>query len=202
MQAPQSPLTPTEITTLNAALLFMKMPELKAACAHLSLPATGNKAELILRITTFVQTREVTQSPTIPAASRAKNYPAQPLYPNSLMLYGSYKNDLATRTFFKQLIGQHFHFTAYGIDWLTQRWHAGNPPTYQEFADYWNTETAKRKLEKAQPKREWALINFVQKTLANNPGISHQVIMQLWKDEQRKQAQIARELLQKAAESR
>jgi hypothetical protein len=197
MYAQQSPLTPAEITTLHTALHFMKMPELKAACAHLSLPDSGKKAELIHRIMTFVQTGAITQSPVIPAASRAKNYPAQPLHPNSLMLHGSYKNDLATRIFFKNLIGKHFHFTAYGIDWLTQRWHAGNPPTYQEFADYWSTEMVNRKLVKAKPKQEWALINFVQKRVENNPKISYEELMLAWKTEQRKQAQIAWEVIKK-----
>ncbi|XVN42631.1 MAG: hypothetical protein RCG15_08655 [Candidatus Rickettsia vulgarisii] len=59
------------------------------------------------------------------------------LHPNTLMLKGSYKNDLRNRQFFKQLIGEHFHFTAIAIDWLNDRWMQGlpPPPTYQEFLE-------------------------------------------------------------------
>jgi hypothetical protein len=96
----------------------------------------------------------------MPATSLAQNYPQQTLSASSLMLYGSYKNDALTRAFFISLIGPQFHFTAFGIDWLKQRWHEGKPPTYQEFAHYWIDETQKRTDKKAAPKQEWAFINF------------------------------------------
>ncbi len=45
------------------------------------------------------------------------------------MLYDAYKNDLATRNFFKKLI----NFTAQGIDQLREHWLADNPPPCADF---------------------------------------------------------------------
>ena len=135
------------------ALHYMKMAELKKACQVLSISDSGNKGELISRIMVYVKTGEIEPLKTIPAKSLAKNHPIQELNKKSLMLYGSYKNDLKTRNFFKSLIGPQFHYTAFGIDWLNERWLNGNPPTYQEFADYWIEENAKRNKQKAEPKK-------------------------------------------------
>ncbi len=187
-----------EITTLEKALYFMKMEELKHACETLRLPTAGKKIALIHRIITFIKTGSVVNTPIIPPISRAISHTPQPLHPHSLMLYDTYKNDLITRTFFKKIIGDHFHFTAFGIDWLNEQWLNGTPPTYQEFAQYWITETARRKKTKANPKQEWAYINFLQDMTARNPNVSRDELIQAWKALQREQARKAQQLIQKA----
>lgn len=96
------------------------------------------------------------------------------------MLRGVYKNDLKNRLFFKGLIGDHFHFTAFGIDWLNKRWMDGHPPTYREFALMWQEEYAQRKRSVVQPKKEWAYINFVQHYGAQHSNASRTRMMQAW----------------------
>ncbi len=156
------------------------------------------KTELINRIMTFIETGKITTSPTIPAVSLAKNYPIQPLAPASLMLYGEYKNDLKTRAFFKSLLGNQFHFTAYGIDWLNERWLQGKPPTYQEFADYWTAETKERKQVKAALKDEWMFIRFMQSVEKINPNTSKEDLLYGWKALQAQKAAKAQTLLNTA----
>lgn len=190
-------LTNTEQNQLKNALHYMKMAELKAACLKLGLPSTGNKAFLIAQIMSFVQTGKINSAPKIPAQSMAKYQPFQNLSSTSLMLYGDYKNDLNRRNFFKTLIGPHFHFTAFGIDWLNDRWLAGQPPTYQEFADYWVSEYTQRKLIQAPPKAEWAFINFVQQMQKTQPNSSKTAILNAWKQTQTQQANLAKLLLAK-----
>ncbi len=99
------------------------------------------------------------------------------------MLYGSgsYKNDLATRNFFKELIGDHFHFTAQGIDWLRERWLEGNPPTYADFANEWRAEYERNKKQKRLPKQEWAYIRFVQEYMQHFPSASKKEVNAAWK---------------------
>ena len=174
-------LTDKELSQLENSLLYMKMGQLKQVCIRLALPAQGKKTELINRIVEFVQTGRIVRPGIMPTASLAKNYPLQELNAASLMLYGSYKNDALTRAFFTSLIGPHFHFTAYGIDWLNQRWHEGNPPTYQEFANYWVDETEQRKNKKAAPKQEWAFIRFLQKMATEQPTMQQADLMSSWK---------------------
>lgn len=188
-----------EQSNFNDALHYMKMAELKKACQILSFSDKGKKAELINRIMAFIQTGRIKMLPKIPAQSLAKNHPIQVLEASSLMLYGAYKNDLKTRDFFKTLIGHHFHFTAFGIDWLNERWLQGKPPTHQEFADFWIKETARRKQEKPKPKDEWMFIRFMQKMEKIEPQASKEDLLHAWKELQAQKAKQAYELLKQVA---
>ena len=191
-------LSEKEQSKLKDALHYMKMLELRKACLILSLPEKGKKALLIERILTFIKNGTVMPVPQVPAVSLAKNHSLQPLAPQSLMLYGGYKNDLKTRNFFKKLIGEHFHFTAYGIDWLNERWLEGNPPTYQEFADFWSRETAQRKKENKKPKDEWMFIRFMQKMEKDEPMASKEDLLHAWKQIQEQKRHEGFQLLEKA----
>jgi hypothetical protein len=187
-----------DLETLSEALYFMKIAELKKACLFLSLSEEGNKNEMIERIIIFITTGRIEKPQPMPSQSLAKNYPLQSLSSNSLMLYGGYKNDLQTRVFFKHLIGLQFHFTAYGIDWLNDRWLKGNPPTYQEFANYWIEETNRRKKIKTDPKKEWAFIRFMQHMNEVMPDASREQLMQEWKKIQVQKVFLVHNLLKKA----
>lgn len=195
MHNPKS-LTKTQLTALHNALYYMKMAQLKKVCLLLTLPHNGKKIALITRIITFVQSGEITKCATIPKQSKASNYPIQPLAPTALMLAGSYKNDAKTRAFFKELVGPHFHFTAFGIDWLNERWLNGEPSTYQEFANYWIAETKRRADIKAQPKTEWKYINFLQQMQQTQPELTKTELLKRWKKLQAEQASTALEILQ------
>lgn len=191
-------LSDREQLILQDMLHYMKMIELKKACRMLSVSDKGKKAELIDRILLFIYKGHTKTVPKIPAISCAKNYAAQSLNALSLMLYGGYKNDLKTRNFFKKMVGVHFHFTAFGIDWLNERWLQGNPPTYQEFADYWIQEIAQRKREKPKPKDEWMFIRFMQYMKNVEPQVSKGDLMHAWKELQAQKAKEAYQLVKKA----
>lgn len=167
-------------TELYDALYFLKMDELKALCFKLGLPYTAKKARVIDMIKHFIITGKVLEIPEIPTISKAQKGGQYPLAPDTKMLIGSYKNDAATREFFKKLIGNHFHYAAFGIDWLNERWQAGEPPAYQEFATMWQKEVDKRKSQKPQPKQEWALITFVQKFMKAHPNASKTEVTLAW----------------------
>ncbi len=197
MYHPMKKLSKQEQSDLFDALYFMKMAELKKVCEQLGLPVTGVKGERIDRIKHFITTGTILEEQKVPEVSkapyyakaskgRAKKDKEYPLKPNGLILFGAYKNDAQTRAFFKKLVGNHFHFTAFGIDWLKMRWMQGKPPTYQEFADMWQKETERRKNKKPEPKKEWALITFVQKYMQENPDASKERVLQEW-DKLRKQ---------------
>ena len=146
----------------------------------------GKKIDLINRIIHLLKTGEKINLAKYPASSMSKDQNNNVLSTNALMLKGAYKNDLKTRLFFKEIIGQHFHFTAFGIDWLESRWMAGNPPTYQEFADMWSKEYEVRKTYGSTPKEEWAYINFVKRYLNENPHASRNEILNGWELEREK----------------
>lgn len=168
---------------LKESFNYLKMQELKSLINRFSLENKGKKGELIDRLLHYLYTGKKLTSKKFPEASLAKPGKIYPLAPKTLMLKDAYKNDLETRLFFKKLIGDHFHFTAYGIDWLNERWQKGKPPTYREFADMWQKEYIERKSKRAAPKEEWAYISFVQDFLDHCPNSSRTKIMTAWKNE-------------------
>lgn len=183
-------------TILNQSLLFFNMQELRRVCEGLRLPKTGVKISLINRIMTFLTTGTIILEPVIPKASCVKKGETIIPAPNAKMLFGAYKNDAVTRAFFKKIIGKHFHFTAFGIDWLKERWLAGQPPTFAEFAIFWQEEITARKKNKAPLKKEWALLNFVLAYLKKSPQAEREEVVTAWKQERSRQVARGMEILQ------
>jgi hypothetical protein len=186
-----------DLETLTDAIHYMNMAELKAACARLGLSASGMKGNIIHRILHFAASGEALAPKHIPEASKAKRGQPQLFRPGSLILSGNYKNDEATRAFLKRLIGPHFHFTSFGQDFIKTRWMQGKPPTFREFADYWQRENEARKSKKASPKREWALLNFRQQYLAKNPNATNKEITAAWAKTRKEKLGVAAALLKK-----
>lgn len=182
-------------TQFYEALHFLHVDELKALCEQLQLPITGKKGDLIQRVFHFLQNDEIILIPVIPKSSCAQRGVTYPLHPTTLILKGSYKNDLKTRLFFKQLVGPHFHFTAFGIDWINQRWLQGTPPTYQEFTTMWHDQYEKRKQSGSTPKGEWRYIRFTQWYLSEFPNASRMMLINAWNQERAKQKEFVNEVI-------
>lgn len=176
----------TDHLALKESLIFLHVRELKEIAIQLSLSDKGNKMTIIIRILHFLKTGQKLTLPKFPEKSCAKRAGFYSLGENEWMLKGSYRNDLKTREFFKELIGDHFHFTAFGIDWLNERWMEGNPPTYRAFASMWQEEYEKRKNLPVAPKEEWAYINFVRQYSVNFPNAGKKVINHAWECERQK----------------
>lgn len=171
---------PLDLSKLQSSMNYLHVSELKAYCEKFGLSLKGKKFTLIYRIIHFLKTGEKLEVAKYPAKSISKSKKDYNPKPNDLILKGLYKNDLKTRLFFKSIIGQHFHFTAFGVDWLEQRWIVGNPPTYQEFADMWSREYKLRKTNGSNPKAEWAYITFVKNYLTNHPKASRPELLRQW----------------------
>ncbi len=185
-----------DVTNLRKSLMFYHVKELRELAVRLSLVDRGNKKMIILRICHFLSTGEKLAVPKFPKESCAQRGKTYHLEQNALMLKGAYKNDLKTREFFKSFIGPHFHFTAFGIDWLNEKWLEGNPPTYLEFANMWEDEYRRRKENPASPKEEWAYINFVKKFLEVSPEATQSNIHKAWQKEREKQKAKANQLIE------
>ena len=191
-------LSSTDIIKLNNAVLFFNMQELKRVCEGFGFSSAGKKMALITRITTYIETGEIVLEPVIPAASRAQRGEKVELTPHGMILHGSFKNDAATRAFLKTLVGNHFHYTAFGLDWINERWLAGNPPTFAQFAQFWQIEFSARKKQKAPLKKEWALLNFVAAYIKKYPAAPREEVVIAWKHERALQVEAGMEILRKA----
>lgn len=180
---------------LFSALLYLSMRELKNICLHFNLPTQGEKIKLIEIIELYVTTGKIIAPKQMPAISKSQSKTIYPLAPQTLILKGSFKNDLKTRIFLKTLIGNHFHYTAYGIDWIKNLWMQGAPPTYAQFATYWQTEYQARQIAKAPMKVEWAYLNFLDRYKKNHPDTSKAQAIAAWKIEQQQQVEKVKKIL-------
>lgn len=188
-------ITKQDAVELQKSILFFNMQELRRLCEGLRLPKVGVKISLINRIVTFLTTGDIVLEPEIPAISRAKKGEVITPAPKAKMLFGAYKNDAETRAFFKKIIGEHFHYTAFGVDWLKERWLMGKPPTFGEFATFWQEETLARKKNKAPLKKEWALLNFVFAYIKKFPQAEREEVTTAWKQERSRQVARGMEIL-------
>ena len=188
-------ITKDDIDQLKVSVLFLKVGELREYLIKLGIPKEGKKIFLIEKLIHFLETGRIKKESPIPNKSRSKRGEEYILHPKTLILKGAYKNDAVTRDFFKSLIGEHFHFTARGIDWINEKWLSGAPPTYQQYADMWQKAYENRGSAGPSPKEEWALINFSLKFIDEHPEASRVVIMDAWKKERGRNCRIIAEIL-------
>jgi hypothetical protein len=188
-------LTNLEFTVIRNSLTFLHVDELRKVAKKLGLLDKGSKMTIILRILHFKKTGEMLAAPQFPKCSYSQKGQIYPLEISTLMLKGSYKNDLKNRLFFKEVIGNHFHFTAFGIDWLNERWMLGDPPTYQEFANMWKDEYTKRQKTPASPKEEWAYIQFTQNYSTQSSETYRDHLNIAWEHERQRHKNIITEML-------
>ena len=184
-----------QLAQLTEDCYFLSVQELRDLCLHQRIPHDGNKAFLISSLIHFLQTGQVLSQPAIPQVSVSQSAQRISLMPNSLILKGLYKNDLKTRNFMKQLVGEHFHFTAFGIDWIHERWLKAQPPTYQEFAQAWQKEYEETRSSKRQPKKEWAYLTFMKEYRERFPDRSAHEMRCLWKTIRAERAQRVKDAL-------
>lgn len=166
---------------LFPALLYLNISELKNMCLHFGLSTQNEKIKLIQSIELYLTTGKIAPQQQIPVISKAKPRTTYPLAPETMILKGSFKSDLKTRIFLKTLIGNHFHYTAYGIDWIKEHWMQEAPPTYAQFATYWQTEYQARQITKAPMKAEWAYLNFLDRYQKQYPTASKSQAIAAWK---------------------
>ncbi|NRA69161.1 MAG: hypothetical protein HRU19_32120 [Pseudobacteriovorax sp.] len=122
-------------------IYYLKVDELVQIASHLGLHVHGRKQQLIDGILRFYQLGTVPKPP-----APKPNKKAQPAAnPEVYIIQGTYTNGPASRKKLKKIIGDHFHFTTYGMDWIRDRWAEGHSPTWEEFARFWQSEYQRRK---------------------------------------------------------
>lgn len=189
-----------EIAVLDEAIQYQVTDEVKHCSEYLGLPTSGTKGEMIARILQFIKEGTILAKPPLPAASKAQRGASYPFAPDTLILKGSYKCSQDTRAFLKQLVGPHFHFTCYGQNWIRDRWQQGNPPTYAEFALFWEKERIARKNKEATPNREWAYLHFAKAFKQSNPTATTKDLANNWHLVRAQKAVLATKLVEKAAD--
>ena len=194
-------LTSEQLQQLEESLYFLHVKELKNILNDLNLSKKTGKVEIINAILLFIKRGKMPKKLSYPSISCARKGEHFPLCLDTLIKYGSYKNDLRTRLFLRSCIGEHFHFTVFGHDWIKEQWKKGEPPTYKEFCDYWQKQYEKNKVQKPEPKKEWRFIRFTQEILKRDPFLTSDQIRFAWMKERMKNVKIVELLITKIKNS-
>ncbi|MEM0911360.1 MAG: hypothetical protein AAGJ37_10325 [Pseudomonadota bacterium] len=195
-------LSESEFQILEKAIYFLKVDELKHICGELECSASGQKQDIIDAILQAVKsaprkTKNVLSQPnalqSIQAKRRSDDQSRKD--PDVFIIPGKYTNNRVQREKFKQLIGGHFSFTSFGMDWIKQQWEKGKYPSYDEFAAFWQAEYERRKkggsfTSKATLQR----VTFFREMKGKYP--SKTALESAWKEKREEQASIALSLLQ------
>lgn len=176
------------------SIYYLKVSELQEACGVLGLPASGAKGALIERVLNHVGIES--ESSRAISAGREARFPKYrgPLSPSSHILPGYFTNGSTTRARMKQLVGSHFSFTNYGMEWIREQWLSQRYPTFRQYADYWQTEYERRQnggAFESLPTNARVLFFRDQK----GSGMSKNELDAAWKTERERHVTTARRIL-------
>jgi hypothetical protein len=183
---------PVQVDELKRAIVFMKMHELRDACQLCGIPSNGRKQELIERILSRIQgfTHSSHSNQT-----KLRRRGEQEFRLDALMFPETYTNGAMSRAFLTRQIGNHFRFTVFGMDWIHERWAAGQVPTFSEFIEFWQKEYQRRKVTADfVSKPQLARVNLFRK-LAEKSSLNRAELEQRWKEDQASNALKAQRIL-------
>ena len=180
---------------LDEAIYFLKVPELRALSERAGLPVAGNKQALIDGLLSLANgnPRARTSAPTELSPTEARHlrssYPA-----DTHLVPGHYANNRVHRERFEALIGPHFSYTIYGMDWIRAQWAGGTCPTYAAFAAYWQAEFERRRAGGTfASKRTLQRVRFFR--ARGKSGLGKAELEAAWKAERARMAAAATALL-------
>lgn len=139
-------MTETDLDLIGGSIYFLKVPELKQLLTDAGIKPTGSKQTMINSLIAYAKGDSTRPSaPQFTDGERALRQKANQYDPTVFIVPGVYTNNRKSRELFLTLIGRHFSFTTYGMDWIKDRWAEGTCPTYQAFAEFWQEEYLRRK---------------------------------------------------------
>lgn len=185
-----------EFNALSQAIYFLKVDELKAFAARAGIKPRQSKQGLIdalLAVVCGAPISDPGKQAFNPRSAKSKALAAR-FDSDHHIVPGVYRNNATYRARFKQMIGSHFTYTNYGMDWIKQQWQDGKCPTYEAFAKYWQDEFKRRKNSNDfASKPTLQRVNFFRKMKALK--LSKSELEHAWQAERTKNAKVAVVLL-------
>ena len=168
------------ITTFKESIYFLKIEELKSVLTYFKLSTSGGKKDLIARIFNHLDIHDADDSQVtrnLPSAHPENASVETHIMPKH------YTNGREYREKFELMIGSHFTFTSYGMEWIRDCWGNGIYPSYQDFADYWSKEYDRRK--NGGPYKG-PMTNRRVEFFKENSGMTKAELEELWASERQK----------------
>eukprot|EP00440_Ansanella_granifera_P029631 gb/GFBE01032185.1/.p1 GENE.gb/GFBE01032185.1/~~gb/GFBE01032185.1/.p1 ORF type:complete len:219 (+),score=38.51 gb/GFBE01032185.1/:1-657(+) len=161
---------------------YWEVAELSAFCRKHSLPSSGLKAQLAQRIIAFLKTGRASSTGTSKAQTSCQeprdSSVAGGLKPSTPVK--NYKNDVATRDFFKRHCGSKFRFNEY-LRAFAKGTPNGKRFTYGDLIRGWQKAENQRRVGKQKIGKQFEYNQFTRDFFAANPGGTRRTMMKAWR---------------------
>ncbi len=192
----------TDLDVIEGSIYFLKVPELKQLLTDAGLKPSGSKQTMINSLIAYAKGDSNRPSaPQLSDGERALRQQANQYDPTVFIVPGVYTNNRKSRELFHTLIGHHFSFTTFGMDWIKDRWAEGTCPTYQAFAEFWQEEYMRRKNKGAfKSKQTLQRVQFFRAMKDRN--LSKGELEDAWTRERKHHATRAKESIRRIIDKR
>ncbi|MEO0335653.1 MAG: hypothetical protein AAF202_04635 [Pseudomonadota bacterium] len=177
------------------SIYYLKVDELKTISGELGATKKGAKADLIHAILLHLGISAAVKKPQSKKFAKYQG----PLKPEKYILPGHYTNGAASREKLRRLIGEHFSFTTFGMDWIKAQWAESSYPTFQQFAKFWQAEFNRRQ---AGGSFQSAMTNARVRFFRENKGLSKSQLEKGWEKERKRHKSRILELLNDVLETK
>ena len=176
-------------------IYYFKIDELKLLCGELEISVVGKKQDLINHILSSLNLQDDSINNGKDLKTKLPKRHPKNANSETHIIPGEYTNGKKSRQIFKNLIGEHFSFTIYGMDWIKECWDNHIYPSYKDFAEYWSTEYQRRKAggSFSGPKTNRRVLFFRE-----NKGLTKDQLEKAWKKERELNVVSVRSIISKS----
>ena len=152
--------------------------ELVTFCREIGINSSGGKIDIANKIEVYLRTGKIERKRTSKIGKTKKGIQKIPENINDA-IPDNYTSSQLFREYFKSIIGQHFHFTAYMAKYIKD--HPGI--TFKEYADEWCAEYERRKNKNYQPKimKSCEYNQYMRDFFKDNPDRTRADAIKYWK---------------------
>jgi hypothetical protein len=152
--------------------------ELVAFCREIGINNSGGKIDIADKIAGYLRTGKIESKNTSKGEKIKKGIQKIPESINDV-IPDNYTSSQLFREYFKSIIGQQFHFTAYMKKYING--HQGI--TFKEYADEWQAEYERRKNKNYKPKimKSCEYNQYIRDFFEDNPDKTRGEAIKYWK---------------------
>ncbi|MCD4756590.1 SAP domain-containing protein [bacterium] len=166
------------ISTKDFQDFYWLKVELVDFCREIGISGSGGKIEIAGRIEKYLKTGKIENKKSKNGGKKRGNIQKTPENINEV-IPDNYTSSQLFREYFKSIIGQHFHFTAYMKKYMET--HPGI--TFKEYVNEWQAEYERRKNKNYHPKimKSCEYNQYIRDFFKDNPNKTRNEAIKYWK---------------------
>ncbi len=167
-----------KITLKDFKDFYWIQEELVSFCRKIGINCSGGKIEIANRIVKYLKTGKIEKKNTNKNRGTKKGIQRIPKNINEV-IPDNYSSSQLFKKYFKSIIGQHFHFTAYMAKYMKDR----PEITFKRYINEWQAEYKRRKDKNYHPKimRSCEYNQYIRDFFKDNPKRTRVDAIKYWK---------------------